>query len=311
MSPIDLSKVVTYPLKKRKSKVNIKSFSKIYRPDKKGEKFISFLPQILAGKDFENLIKSISLAREKSKPIIFMCGAHIVKCGLSPLLIDLMEKGFISLLALNGAGPIHDFEIAYQGRTSEDVAENLKTGSFGMAKETASFLNSTVIKAAKDNQGIGEALGKEILKKRYPYLEFSLLAQATKLGVPVTVHIAIGTDIIYQHPGCDASAWGKCSYLDFIKFVNKVTSLGNGGVVLNFGSAVILPEVFLKAVNLARNLGYPLRNFSTANFDLYDHYRPRENIVRRPTEGKGYVFLGHHELLLPLLHRCLLEEMQK
>jgi len=304
---IDLSKVKTYSLKERKSKVKTKDF--VYSFGVK-DKFINSLPRILAGKDLQNLVKFISFARKKNKPIIFMCGAHIIKCGLSLLLIDLMKKGFVTLLALNGAGPVHDFEIAYQGETSENVEENLKKGKFGMAKETATFLNQTITEAAKENFGLGEAVGKAMLKNKFPYSDYSLLAQAKKLGIPATVHVAIGTDIIYQHPGCDGAAWGKTSYLDFLKFAEEVTNLANGGVVLNFGSAVILPEIFLKALNLALNLGYKIKNFTTANFDLYDHYRPRENIVRRPTqvgEGKGYIFLGHHEILFPLLYRLLIE----
>lgn len=313
---IDLSKVRTYPLKERKSKVSIKDFIHPFKPR---TKIIDSLPGILAGKDWQNLVKSIILARRKIrgnhlKPVIFMCGAHVIKCGLSLLFIDLMKKGFVSLLALNGAGPIHDFEIAYQGETSEEVKENLELGKFGMAEETTKFLNQTVREAARREQGLGEAIGEALLRetvngKRLPFTKYSLLAQARKLGIPVTVHVAIGTDIIYQHPNCDGSAWGKTSYLDFLKFAQEITNLGNGGVVINFGSAVILPEVFLKAVNLTRNLGYKVKNFTAANFDLYEHYRPRENIIRRPVSsaGRGYIFLGHHEILIPLLYRCLIE----
>ncbi|HCJ67446.1 MAG TPA: hypothetical protein DHV62_09060 [Elusimicrobia bacterium] len=311
MKKIDLSKVKIYSLKERKSKVKIEDF---VRPFKKESRIVDSLPRILAGKDWQNLIKLLLLAYKKKKPIIFMCGAHVIKCGLSPLLIDLMRMGFVNLLALNGAGPIHDFEIAYHGETSEDVAENLRDGKFGMAEETATFLNQTISEAAKNNLGLGEAVGEAILQKKLPYARYSLLAQAKKLGIPVTVHIAIGTDIIYQHPSCDGAAWGKTSYLDFLKFTQSITNLGNGGVVLNFGSAVILPEIFLKAFNLTRNLEYEVKNFTRANFDLYNHYRPRENIIHRPGESKdskGYIFIGHHEILLPLLYRCLIERMKK
>lgn len=315
MGKIDLSKVKTYPLKERKSKVKIENFAQIPRGMNRSglyrrkKRIIELLPKILAGKDFQSLVKFIFLAQKKKKPIIFMCGAHIIKCGLSLLLIDLMRKGFITLLALNGAGPIHDFEIAYRGETSEDVSKSLETGEFGMAKETAEFLNQTVSEAAPLGGGIGESVGKKILDKKLPYPKYSILAQAAKLRVPVTVHVAIGTDIIYQHPNCDAGAWGKSSYLDFLRFTEEVAKLNNGGVVINFGSAVILPEVFLKALNLARNLGYKVKNFTTASFDLYDHYRPRENVVLRPTGGKGYIFLGHHEILFPLLHCALIEQV--
>ncbi len=307
MKKIDLSKVKTYSLKERKSKVKIEDF---VRPFKKSYKIVDSLPGILIGKDWQNLVKSIFLARKTKKPIILMCGAHVIKCGLSLLIIDLMKRGFVSLLALNGAGPIHDFEIAYQGKTSEDVAENLKNGKFGMARETAAFLNQTIIEASKNNLGIGEAVGGAIRGRGLPYAAYSLLAQAKKLGIPVTVHVGIGTDIIYQHSGCNGAAWGKTSHLDFLKFAGEVADLNNGGVVLNFGSAVILPEVFLKALNLARNLGFKVENFSRANFDIHNQYRPRENIVNRPGEpsdGKGYIFIGHHEILLSLLYRCLIE----
>ncbi len=304
---INLSKVRTYPLRERKSKVKIIDFAQAYPRGIKTREFLNSLPKILAGKDFRNLVKLILFAKKKKKPIIFMCGAHIIKCGLSPLLIDLMRRSFVNLLALNGAGPIHDFEIAYQGQTSEEVAENIEDGRFGMAKETAEFLNQTISEGSKKNIGIGLAIGQRILEKKLPYREHSILAQAVKLKIPVTVHIAVGTDIIYQHPSCNAGAWGEASHHDFLRFTEEVSLMGDGGVVLNFGSAVILPEVFLKALNLARNLGYKVKNFAAANFDLYDHYRPRENVAMRPTGGKGYIFLGHHEFLFPLLHRALIE----
>lgn len=307
MSSIEWHKVKTYPLSKRLCKVDVKSFAKVLPKGVNTKKFLDSLPDILSGKNFKDLVKYIVLAKKRNKPVIFMHGAHLIKCGLAPLVIDLIKRGYFTMIASNGASVIHDFEIAYQGKTSEDVAASLKAGEFGMAKETAEILNTTISKAAKNDAGIGESVGKYIWQNKLPYRNYSIIGAAWNLSVPVTIHVAIGTDIIYQHPSCDGAAWGKTSYTDFTKFVNTTKKLGNGGVVLNFGSAVILPEVFLKALNLARNMGYPVTNFVTADFDMINHYRPRVNVVNRPTDGKGYTFIGYHEIMLPLLHRALIE----
>ncbi len=304
---IDITKIKTYPLKTRESKVNIKDFVFPYKPSSHKNRFDDIIPPVLAGNNFKTLINSIISAREKDKPVIFMHGAHVIKCGLSLLVIDLMKKGFITTITSNGASVVHDFEIAYNGATSEDVATNLVTGKFGMAKETGEKINNWIKLGAKNNIGLGEVIGKSIQNESFKYKNYSIFANAYKLNIISTVHVAIGTDIIYQHPDCDASSWGKTSYTDFLKLTEVVSNLNNGGVVLNFGSAVILPEVFLKVLNLARNLGHKVEKFTTANFDMIDQYRPRVNIIERPTLGKGYMFIGHHEIMLPLLYSCLVK----
>jgi hypothetical protein len=237
-------------------------------------------------------------------------GAHPIKVGLSPLIIDFMERGIIDALALNGAGVIHDFEIAYMGETSEDVAATLKDGSFGMGEETGAFINQAIIDGSKDRLGIGAAVGLSINKHRLPHRKLSILATGAKLGIPVTSHIAIGTDIIHMHPTADGKALGDCSLRDFRTLTSVVASIDRG-IYLNFGSAVVLPEVFLKAVSLARNLGHPIRNLTTVNLDFLQHYRPLTNVVNRPTMhgGKGYHLTGHMEIMVPLLFAAVLDEL--
>ena len=237
-------------------------------------------------------------------------GAHPIKVGLSPLIIDFMERGIIDALALNGAGIIHDFELAYMGETSEDVAASLKDGSFGMGEETGAFINAAIIEGTRLNLGVGAAVGNAIVKNHLPYRRLSILATASRLGIPVTCHIAIGTDIIHMHPKADGKALGDCSLRDFRTLTSVVATLG-GGVYLNFGSAVILPEVFLKAVSLARNLGNAVENLTTVNLDFLQHYRPLTNVVSRPTlqTGKGYQITGHMEIMVPLLFGAVLEEL--
>jgi len=304
---IDMTKIKTYPLKSRKSKVSIADFAKEVTPDKNFQYFIAGLPDILAGKNLKNVIKLIFKARQQKKPMIWMFGAHVIKCGLSPLILQLAREGFVTAIAINGAGIIHDFEIAYAGRTSEDVAVNIQNGTFGMAEETSRIINQTISQGARNGLGLGEAMGQRINEMSCKYARYSILAQAHKLNIPVTVHAAIGTDIIYQHPSCDAAAIGETSYRDFHTFAAQVAGLGNGGVLLNFGSAFILPEVFLKAVTICRNLGYKLDNFTTANFDMVYQYRPQANIVTRPVgkKGQGYNFVAQHEIIIPLLAKAL------
>lgn len=297
---LDIKKVKRYPLEKRKSKVGINMFAVPVEKD-----IIKMLPDILAGKKFKELIKKIIKARKNAKPIIFMFGAHVIKCGLSPIVIEMMKEGFITAIATNGASVIHDFEIAYCGKTSEDVAEQLKIGKFGMAYETGKRINESVKFASEKNMGLGLAVGKMINDKQLTFSNTSIFANAYRLKIPATVHVAIGTDVIYQQPECDGGSWGKTSYYDFLKFCEIVSKL-EGGVLLNFGSAVILPEVFLKAINLSKNLGYKVKNFTAANFDMIYQYRAAENIVSRPTGGTGFYFVGHHELMLPLLWHSLL-----
>ncbi|MCM8784195.1 MAG: hypothetical protein NC818_05435 [Candidatus Omnitrophica bacterium] len=303
---IDFCKLKTYPLRTRKSKVKIEKFSSLNFLKKD---FFSSLPDILAGKDFKQLISEIIQAKRKERAIIFMLGAHVIKCGLSPFIIDLMRRRIITAVALNGAGIIHDFEIAYQGGTSEDVDEAIQNGSFGMASETADYLNRAIKEGRIKNYGLGEAIGKMIARRKLKYRAYSLLYAGVKYQIPVTVHVAIGTDIIHMHPSCNGADTGELSLRDFRRFCEVVSKLGKG-VVINFGSAVILPEVFLKALAVVRNLGFGVKNFTSADFDMIKHYRAFTNVVKRPTlEGKGFSFIGHHEIMLPLLYRAIMERM--
>ena len=272
--------------------------------------FYQSLPQILAAKDFRVVVKAIVEARRRKKPVLWMFGAHVLKVGLNPLLIHLLRRNVVTALALNGAGAIHDFELAYMGCTSEDVAAALADGSFGMARETTQMLNRAIRNGAKRNLGLGEAVGSMIAKSRLPYRDLSLLATCHELGIPATVHVAIGTDIIHQQAVADGAAIGKTSLTDFRKLAGVVAQLGGGGVVGNVGSAVILPEVFLKAVSMARNLRHPVKDFTAFDFDMIRHYRPSENVLKRPTllGGTAVHITGHHELLIPLLVQAILEE---
>jgi len=270
-------------------------------------RFIRNLPNFLAARDFREFLGLLGNARKRRKAIIAAMGAHVLKVGLSPVLIDLMKNGWISAVALNGAGVIHDFEIALCGRTSEDVKSQVKKGRFGMARETGEMLNEAIRQGAEKGLGMGKAVGRMIARSKLPYKRFSLIGSAYRHGIPVTVHVAIGTDTIHFHPQADGEALGKTSLEDFFLFSGLVRRLDGGGVFMNIGSAVILPEVFLKAVSLVRNKGYRLENFSTAVFDFLHHYRPDQNVVRRPLgkKGKGFYFIGPHEILIPLLAAAL------
>jgi hypothetical protein len=273
--------------------------------------FYNSLPNILKAKDIRVVVNAVVSAHKKKKSVILMMGAHVIKCGLNPVLIELIQKKIITCICLNGAGLIHDFEIALQGRTSEDVAENLKSGKFGMGHETADFLNNAIKEGVSFGLGLGEAVAKKIAESRLRYKNLSILNHAYKNKIPVCVYVAIGTDIIHQHPSFDAALTAEGSLRDFHLLIENISGLNQGGVVLNFGSAVILPEVFLKAVNLARNLGNKVKDFTTANFDMIYHYRPAQNVVLRPVMagGKGYYIIGHHEIMLPLLAQALLEKI--
>jgi len=310
--PIDLSKVTTYPLSQRKNKVSVTDFAQPPKGNDLVTNFLNSLPNILAAQDFRKLIEYIVSAYHKKKPVVAMMGGHVIKCGLSPVITSLMEKGIINAIALNGAGSIHDFEIALIGETSEDVAENIQNGTFGMSEETGRLMNETIKDAAKKGWGMGESLGRKLLELDPPYLEYSLLAASIRHEIPLTVHVAVGTDIIHQHPGADGAAIGQTSFTDFRIFTSIVSELGDGGVLLNLGSSVLLPEVFLKALTIARNLGHNIVNFTTANFDMIQHYRPRENVVKRPTNmgGQGYAFTGHHEIMIPLLATAVIEKLK-
>jgi hypothetical protein len=307
--PLDFSKVRTYPLKKRFSKVRTSLLGKAVRRGLKVRSLINGLPDILAAQNLKAIARKMARVHETNKTILLGMGAHPIKVGLSPLIIDFMKRGIITAVALNGAGVIHDFELAYMGETSEDVAASLQDGSFGMAKETANFLNRAIIDGAKNNLGLGAAVGRSILKARLPHRSLSVLAAGARLGIPVTAHVAIGTDTIHMHPETDGQALGAGSLRDFRMLTSVVATLGDG-VYLNFGSAVVLPEVFLKALNLARNLGHPVRNLTTVNLDFASHYRPLTNVVQRPTmhSGKGYHLIGHMEIMVPLLFAAILEQ---
>lgn len=289
-----------YSLYDRESKVKVSDFGK---PFKKNGFFLDFfdsLPEILAAKDLKEIAKAIVNAKSNGKKFIIGMGAHVIKVGLSPLLIDLMENGIIDGVGMNGACTIHDTEVAIVGHTSEDVAKEISTGTFGMVKETSDFIITAIKKSP--SLGLGEALGKALLNSKLPYLDKSIIAMAYKHKIPLTVHIAVGTDIIHMHPNFDGALFGKSSHRDFLVFSKLISEL-EGGVYLNLGSSVILPEVFLKAVSLVRNLGYNLSNIITINMDFIQHYRPLTNVIKRPTldGGKGYAITGHHELMFPLL----------
>lgn len=307
---IDLSKIKTIPLNKRKCKVSIKDFACLPRKGSSFEAFYDSMPNILAANNFKAVVNSIVTAHNKKKTVIFMMGAHVIKCGLSPLIVDLMKRGVVKAIALNGAGIIHDTEVAMIGRTSEDVGEGIMDGSFGMAEETALFINGAINYGFRNGLGIGEALGGRISKTNFKNKDMSILATGYKYGVPVTAHVAIGTDIIHQHPSANGMAIGEGSLLDFKTFVYKISKLEDG-VAVNIGSAVILPEVFLKAVTIARNLGHKISKFTTANFDMKEQYRPHQNVLSRPTSmgGKGYNIIGHHEIMIPLLYRSIIEKI--
>ena len=309
--PIDLTRVVTYPLKQRKSKVAADALGTPWQAGGKLYDFLDSLPRTLAAADFREIARSIAAAVRTQRPVVLGMGAHPLKVGLSPLIIDLLERGILSAVAMNGAGIIHDFELAYQGETSEDVAEALGDGSFGMARETGEFLNAAIRAGAKQaGMGIGRAVGEQICATSLPYAHLSVLAACARLEVPACVHVAVGTDIIHMHPQADGAAIGEASLRDFHLLTAVVAQL-EGGVFINLGSAVIIPEVFLKALSLARNLGHTINAFTTVDLDFVRHYRPAMNIVSRPTQqgGRGFHLTGHHEILFPLLCAAVIEEM--
>ena len=305
---IDRSRVRTVPARRRPSKVRSRDEA---RPHRRGASFAAFLdslPRLLAGQELRDAVAASARARAAGRPQLWGLGAHVIKVGLAPIVIDLMQRGFVSGILLNGAGCVHDLELAMMGATSEDVAPALDDGSFGMARETAERLNGAIAAGARDDIGMGAAIGRDILRGRDPHKRRSILATAARLGVPVTVHAAIGTDIHHMHPSADGAALGATSHRDFETLTGLVAQL-EGGVYWNVGSAVILPEVFLKALALARNLRFRVRRFTTVNLDFQRHYRPTVNVVERPNRlgGRGISLLGHHEILVPLLAAGLVE----
>jgi hypothetical protein len=301
----DFSKIKTTSIKTRKSKVTPRDFAKAFDPRRgKFTEFVQSLPKILAANDLHTLVDDILNARKRNKPVILMIGAHVVKVGLNPVIIDLIKKRVVTALAMNSAAAIHDVETAMWGKTSEDVAENIMDGRFGMARETGELINTTLLEAFRESDmGYGESLGRKLLSLDAPHAAVSLLATCYALGIPATVHAAIGADIVHQQPTMDGAATGEATFRDFKIFSHVCLGLVGGGVVLNVGSAVIMPEVFLKALTVARNLGKKAKGFTTAVFDMNVHYRPTMNVQLRPTKngGRGFYITGHHELMVPLL----------
>jgi hypothetical protein len=310
--PIDLSGVKTYPLSERKNKVSLKEhFAAGVKAGMTVSELLAGMPDQLASHDLARVIEAVVQARAKDKPVVIAMGAHVIKCGLQPVLKNLIEAGAVTAFAVNGAVAVHDYEISLIGETSEDVGAVLHYGRFGMAEETGRDINLALKKGISDGLGYGESVGRHILDNNNPYRKYSLIAACVERGIPITVHVALGTDIIHQHPEADGAVIGQASYTDFRIFASVVSQLGDGGVYLNIGSAVLLPEVFLKALSIVQNLGYHVDNFTTANFDMQQHYRPLQNVVKRPTSGKGrgYTITGHHEIMLPLLAAGILDRM--
>jgi len=309
--PVSLKKIKTYPLTARESKVELDQFAAVHKPGSSYARFVKGLPDILAAGDFKDVVSAVLRARSEGRPVVLGMGAHPLKVGLSPIIIDLMERGVVTALATNGAAVVHDFELAHAGRTSEDVAHALADGSFGMARETGKFVNEAINRGVRKGHGIGKSMGLYIENGRLRFRKLSVFAAGERLGLPVTVHVAIGTDIVHMHPGADGAAIGEGSLRDFRLFAAVVGDL-EGGVYINLGSAVVLPEVFLKALSVARNLGHRVEDFTTVSMDFIQHYRVRENVLRRPTmqRGRSYALTGHHEIMFPLLAASIIEGMK-
>lgn len=307
--PLDPGAARTVPLEDRPSLVEVDAFASLCSPADPTGRFVESLPDIHAGRALRRLRDAILEARRRDRPVVFGMGAHVLKVGCSPVVIDLLERGLLTAVALNGAGIVHDYEIAAVGRSSEDVGRGLTDGSFGMAEETGRALNEAAREAAERGIGLGQAVGERILAEDLPYSRHSVLACCARLGLPATVHVAIGTDIVHMHPAADGAAIGQASLTDFHLLGGVVARL-SGGVYCNVGSAVVLPEVFVKALNLARNLGHSVEGFLTANLDQIRHYRPRVNVLDRPG-GERVEIVGHHELLLPLLRVALLGRLEE
>jgi len=305
---VDFGRIRTIPFAEIDRRVSIDHFMRPVDARESLGAFIDSLPPILAAADFKEFSSKIVRAKDGGRHVVAMMGAHVIKCGMSLIIIDLIERGILTAVAMNGAGAVHDFEIAFFGETSEEVASGLERGTFGMSEETGEQINGAIKEAAESGTGFGEALGSHILEEKAKYEDHSLMAAAVRKGIPVTVHVAVGTDVIHCHPSCDGSAVGATTHEDFRRFCGVVSRLEKG-VLLNLGSAVILPEVFLKALAVARNLGHDISDFTTADFDMIRHYRPAKNVVDRPTRtgGKGYSFTGHHEIMIPLLAASLAE----
>ncbi len=306
---IDLSGLRTYSAAQRASKVATSLEGKPPRPGMSVAEFLDGLPAILKADELKAVARAIVDARQAAKPVIAMLGGHVIKTGCSPILVDMAAKGYVTNFASNGSAAVHDTELACCGHTSEDVAAQLSDGSFGMAADTAALINDGARRSVRTGEGFGEAVGALLVGQNAPHRERALLARAFEMKIPYTLHVALGTDIVHQHPNADGAAIGEASLRDFRIFTEAVSRMGRGGVVLNLGSAVIMPEVFLKALTVARNLGHDAFGFTSANFDMIQHYRPRVNVIERPTidGGRGYALTGHHEIMIPLLAAAVYE----
>ncbi len=308
--PISLKNVRTYPLSGRQSKVARELLASPYTKGSTFREFLGSLPPVLGASDLLSIVRAIVKARSADRPVVLGMGAHAIKVGLSPVIIDLMESGIITAFATNGASMVHDFELSYAGHTSEDVAQALEDGSFGMARETGAMVNEAIKTGVSDGLGLGASMGRFINRSELKNRGLSIFGTAERLGLPATVHVAVGTDIIHMHPDADGASIGEGSLRDFKLFSSVVADL-EGGVYINLGSAVLMPEVFLKAISVARNLGNTVQDITTVSMDFLQHYRVRENVLRRPTLRKGasYALTGHHEIMLPLLAAAVKEEM--
>jgi hypothetical protein len=298
----DLSRLAVGSVRDRPTRVAVSQLAAAPDPEA-AARLLATLPDQLAARSLREVIAAVAAAHARRRPILVMCGGHVVKTGVAPCLIALMERRAVTHLALNGSAALHDVEIARVGRTSEDVEAHLHAGSFGMVDETGDFMNAAMAEGARRGEGLGECWGRALHEERAPHLEASLLGAAWRLGIPATVHVAVGTDTVHFHPGCDGASLGETSLRDFRVLCGSLAE-ARGSVTLNLGSAVLLPEVFLKALAVARNLGADLSELTTANLDQIQHYRPRVNVVERPTRGRGsrgYAITGHHEILVPLL----------
>ena len=311
-SPIDTSEVKTYSIKTRNNKVNVRDhFGKPIEAGMACSDLLDAMPRLLGADSIRSVVDKIVQAREADRPVVLAMGGHVIKCGLQPTLKSLIEADIITAVAMNGSATIHDFEVSLVGATSEEVGDVLHTGDFGFSDETGAGMNKALKAGLAKDIGFGQAIGEWIVDYQYPFKEYSLLATCVEHGLPVTAHVAMGTDIIHQHPEMDGAITGEMSIRDFRLITSVVADLGDGGVWLNVGSAVIMPEVFLKALSIAQNLGYHVDNFTTANFDMNQHYRPMQNVIKRPTSGsgRGYSIVGHHEINIPLLAAAILDKL--
>lgn len=310
--PIDLSGVKTYSIQTRNNKVNIEDhFAAAPRSGMSFAEFFAGMPRLLGADSLRGVVDAVVEARRNHRPVVLAMGGHVIKCGLQPVLKKLIEENVITAVVMNGSAAIHDFEVSLVGATSEDVGAVLHSGDFGFSDETGGGINSALKEGLASEMGYGEAVGRRIVDHRHPYREASLLATCVENDIPVTVHVALGTDIIHQHPSADGAIAGEMTFRDFRLLTSVVTDL-SGGVWLNVGSAVLLPEVFLKALSIAQNLGHHVDGFTTANFDMIQHYRPLTNVVKRPTSGhgRGYTITGHHEINIPLLAAAVLDKLR-